>query len=766
MEFIKQLRNKTLFIVPNKVKEKLLLFIDESDIRIPFKILEFERLKNELYFDYNDNAIEFLKKNYHIKREIAKEYLKNLYYIDNSENENMKILRKMKQELEKNDLLYKNEYFINSLKENEIIIFGVDVLNKFELEMINELRKYTKVEIIDDRNYKIDKAYLFNDKNEQIRYVFEEISNLLKKDIPLSKIKLANIQEGDYPYIKRISSAYNIPVAIKENTFYATNNYKNIKTNILENKLDDLEENKYINKLISKINGLKNINNLEEVLDEYAKEIYIDELDNKLEIIDIYNNYYFDEYVFILNCNASILPKTYKDEDFIYDKIKPSILENTHEKTGLEEQRCIKALSKIKNKVICFIKKEGNTEYFKSPVLENIEIIENALNYSTSSHLQNKKDLAYLLDNYRKYDTYSKKISILKYNYNIPYLEYNHKFKKIDSKLITNHINNSILLSYSSLNNYYECNFKYYLNYILKLKEFEGTYATYLGSLFHYVLEKSNTIDTDIDKLIEEYRKENPFDLSIKEEFFLNENKKDLKEAINFLNNFRNHTKLNIEENEIKLYASIDSKIKATLMGIIDKKWSNNEGKIAVLDYKTGSTKINLKDAYHGLSMQLPIYYYLLRRNYPNMEIAGFYLQNILEKNFKNIKNKTEEEQKQNSLKWNGYSINNTSILEKLDPTYKDSRFISGLKLGNNGFYPYSKVLNQKQLDSLFKLTENKIKDMINDIETANFSINPKKLRGENISCAFCPFKSICFMNEEDIIELEDIKTLDFLGGE
>jgi len=192
----------------------------------------------------------------------------------------MKILRKMKQELEKNDLLYKNEYFINSLKENEIIIFGVDVLNKFELEMINELRKYTKVEIIDDRNYKIDKAYLFNDKNEQIRYIFEEISNLLKKDIPLSKIKLANIQEGDYPYIKRISSAYNIPVAIKENTFYATNNYKNIKTNILENKLDDLEENKYINKLISKINGLKNINNLEEILDEYAKEIYIDELDN------------------------------------------------------------------------------------------------------------------------------------------------------------------------------------------------------------------------------------------------------------------------------------------------------------------------------------------------------------------------------------------------------------------------------------------------------------------------------------------------------
>lgn len=767
MEFLKTLKKNTLFIIPSKIKEKVLTFIDQNNILVPFKILEFESLKKTIYFDYNDDAVEYLKKNYQIKREVAKTYLKNLYYIDDSNSENMLFLKKIKNELEKNNLLYKNPYFLNTLNRHEIIIFGIDTFTKFELQMIEKLKEYTTVKIIENKSYPINIAYSFQDKKEEIRYVFEEISKLLKKNIPLGKIKIINAKEDDYPYIKRISKNYNIPVFIKENTLYATEFYKKTKTKILENKLEEIEYSKQIHTLLSKINQLQNITNLEEVLDEYAKEIYIDEEHNKLQLVDLYNNYFEnDEHVFILNCNASILPKTYKDEDYLYDKIKPSILENTYEKTRLEEKRCLMALLKIKNKTICFIKQEGNTELFKSPILENIKIENPSFSYSTSSNIQNKKDYANYLDNYRKFGVYDEKISILKENYKIPYQEYNHKFHPLDKNMLLNHLNHSILLSYSSLNTFYECKFKYYLNYILKLKEFEGTYATYLGSLFHYVLEKSNHTNFNMDEIIEEYKKENKIDLSKKEEFFLNENKNDLEEAIRFQENFRNHTHLKIEENEKKLYASIQSNIRATLMGIIDKKWQDEENRIAVLDYKTGSTKINLKDAYHGLSMQLPIYYYLLRKNYPNMEIIGFYLQNILEKNFKNQKNKTKQEQKQNSLKWNGYSASNISSLEKLDPTYKDSRFISGLKVGKNGFYPYSKVLNDKQLNTLYERTDSKLKEMVKEIEEATFDINPKKLRGENISCKFCPYKSICFTNEADIIELEDIKTLEFLGGE
>lgn len=759
MEFLKVLNTKTILIIPSKLKEKVLKFIDENNIFIPFKIIEFESLKRKLYFDYDDNSIYFLKNKYNIKKDVAKNYIKNLYYIDNSNSENMLFLKEIKDILEKEKLIQKDNYFLNSLKQYKVIFFGIDSYTKFDLKMIEEIKKHTAVSFIENKLYPITEAFLFENKYEQMKYVFEQISKLLKENIPLSKIKLANLKEDDYKYLKRIGKAYKIPVFIKENTLYSTEVYRNAKDKILENKLDEIEESKYINTLISKLNGLLDIQFLSDMCDEYAKEIYIDErLENCLEIVDINNNYFDDdEYVFILNCNASILPKTYKDEDYLYDKIKPIFLENTYEKTSLEEVKIKNTLNKIKNKYIYLIKREGNTEYFKSPLLENVEIKEIDLKYSISSNIQNKKDYASYLDNYRKFGTYNSKIAVLESNYKIPYQEYDNKFNKFNNFNL-----DSLLLSYSSLNTYYECRFKYYLNYILKLKDFEETYATYLGSLFHYVLEKA---DDDIDNVIKKYREDHPIELSLKEEFFLKESIKDLKETILFNQDFKNHTSLKNEEHEKKLYVSIPDKIKTTLMGVIDKKLEN-ENKIAVIDYKTGSTKFNLKDTYHGLSMQLPIYYYLLRKNYPDMEIVGFYLQNILEKNFKSIKNKTKEEQKQSSLKLNGYSTSNMDILEKLDPTYKDSRFIQGLKVSKNGFYSYSKVLNDKQLDSLFELTDTKIKEMISEINNTNFDINPKKLRNENISCRFCPYKSICFMTEKDIVELEEKKTLEFLGGD
>ena len=34
---------------------------------------------------------------------------------------------------------------------------------------------------------------------------------------------------------------------------------------------------------------------------------------------------------------------------------------------------------------------------------------------------------------------------------------------------------------------------------------------------------------------------------------------------------------------------------------------------------------------------------------------------------------------------------------------------------------------------------------------------------GKNIGCDFCKYKDLCFMSNRDIIELEDIKDLDFL---
>lgn len=243
---------------------------------------------------------------------------------------------------------------------------------------------------------------------------------------------------------------------------------------------------------------------------------------------------------------------------------------------------------------------------------------------------------------------------------------------------------------------------------------------------------------------------------------FLEKSKTSLNELFIFLKDYEKHTTFKKKELEKKFYLDLGDNV--TFMGIIDKILYD-ENNAFIVDYKTGNTKVQLYDTYYGLSMQLPIYAYLLEKN-SDVTITGFFLQHILEGNFKKIEHKTLEDQKKNALKLNGYTISDEEIIEKMDSTYKDSRFISGMKQSKNGFYAYTKLLSERQMTLLFNLVEEKIKAMKEDIMDAEFSINPKKLRGENISCTYCPYKSICFMTNKDIVELEEKRDLNFLGGE
>ncbi len=114
-----------------------------------------------------------------------------------------------------------------------------------------------------------------------------------------------------------------------------------------------------------------------------------------------------------------------------------------------------------------------------------------------NSNIYNKIRLSNLLDLYSKYGVVTKETSKLLSNYpDINYLSYNNKFKGIDkSKLDKN-----ILLSYSTLDNYYRCSFRYYIDSVLKLGIFEETFMTFIGSLYHYILSIMDKENFDLDK--------------------------------------------------------------------------------------------------------------------------------------------------------------------------------------------------------------------------------------------------------------------------
>ena len=74
--------------------------------------------------------------------------------------------------------------------------------------------------------------------------------------------------------------------------------------------------------------------------------------------------------------------------------------------------------------------------------------------------------------------------------------------------------------------------------------------------------------------------------------------------------------------------------------------------------------------------------------------------------------------------------------------------------------------MSNDTLFDLIKFTKRHIEDKCDEILESDFQINPKNYDGTNISCQFCSFKDLCYMREADIVYLDKVKNLDFLGGE
>ena len=77
------------------------------------------------------------------------------------------------------------------------------------------------------------------------------------------------------------------------------------------------------------------------------------------------------------------------------------------------------------------------------------------------------------------------------------------------------------------------------------------------------------------------------------------------------------------------------------------------------------------------------------------------------------------------------------------------------MKTSSKGFYSYSKVLSNEEINDIIDNTDKQIDRAIDSIIEADFSINPKVIDGENISCNYCEYRDICFKNGKDITYIE-----------
>lgn len=596
MNVLSNIKDHTCLIVPSSLKKKILLELSKiTSYPYQIKFMDFNSLKKHLFFDYDLSAISYLMDKYHLKAEVCKVYLDNMYYIEdkNYQSNKLQSLLQLKKDLEANNLLQKDIFFSYFLDSQEVIIAGYPPLDCFQKRMVELLSKVTNVTVLEqeEQEDKVLDVYAFDTMEEEIDFVSCSILDLLEKGISLNNIKLANVTEEYYNTIKRVFSYYHLPIMLEESSIYSTAYSKVFlttfkETESLEESFNSVKE-KYPNE-IELEKQLLLICNQVTVLDcSFESKLEILEyllkntkqqqpkLNQAIETVSFTccepND---DDYVFLLGINQNVFPKLYQDEDYISDNLKKEVcLPLTKEKNQLSRFWAQEMIKKIPHLIMSYKLKSPFEAYYPSSMLAELDvniIKKPTYNKYRYSNLSNEIKLTKKLDRYRKFHEEDEDLALLQQNYsNLPYLTYQNKFTGIDKQRYLNYINHKLLLSYTSMNQYYQCAFRYYLNYVLKLNPFEDTFQAFIGNLYHKLLSLAFLSNFDFEKEFTNYLKTR--DLTVSETFFLQKLKRELKQTIDIIKEQQELTNFRQELYEKEIIIPLQNEIKVLFKGTIDK---------------------------------------------------------------------------------------------------------------------------------------------------------------------------------------------------
>lgn len=774
-------------IITNQNTKKEILF-EHNHILWQHKIYTLAEFKKLYYFNYDNETVFYITQKYKVNPEIAKIYLENLYKVKDKKYKSKKLnfLVSLKKELIENRLISINNIFLESLKGQKICVYNLPKNKELEL-MINDLNKLCEVtyKTTSKNNFK-HKIYKLKSLEDEVSFVAEQICELIKNGVLYKDIYLTNLNEDYQKMINRIFPMFNLPFTLQEKTsifethignlFYQNYQEDLAKTiEYLKDIITNEQEEKILNQIIAIINNYTFINDkmlVKDMIKYDLKHTYVNKnLKEGIKEVTFKDSDFHDEdHVFLLSFNQSIIPKTYKDEDYLNDlELEEISFDTTLEKNIIEKEIIEEKISSINNLYITCKEACDGEDYLISSLNDDLDYqvvkVEDVL--SKCSNNYNQIYLTSLLDEYYKYGTESNNLFNLYHHYNkIPYKKYSHNYKKISKENLLKHLNNNITLSYSSLDKYYRCPFSYYIGNILHLNIFEETFEQHIGTLFHRILERMG--NEDVLTIWDEEINNLDYKFNAKELFFLRKLKEELLFITDFIKECENYTNLHDELHEELITKTLENNPNVKFTGIIDKikyKHDGNNIIAAIIDYKTGTSNMDLSTIYYGIGMQLPVYLYLIKNSdkFPNLKISGFYLQKILHNEITKDNIHSYEDLKRKNLLLQGYSNSSITILNEFDKTFNESKLIKGLKTKKDGtFYNYSKVLTSKEMDCIASIVEEKINNGAKEILEGNFEIAPKKIDKINYGCTMCKFRDICFYEESDIVELEklDIKEI------
>ncbi len=220
------------------------------------------------------------------------------------------------------------------------------------------------------------------------------------------------------------------------------------------------------------------------------------------------------------------------------------------------------------------------------------------------------------------------------------------------------------------------------------------------------------------------------------------------------------------KDNIDSLNFDLESGQKLHLKGRIDRidvcQDKENHLYVKVIDYKSGTTQLDLIKLYYGLQIQLALYLNaaleLEKKRFPDklVQPAGVFYYNtkdpILNKeDVKNPENPQEEILKK--LKMDGICSAEPEILQKLDKNLASGKSVESFAVpvkytAKGTFSSNSKVANQEEFAVMMDYVQDKAKKIGREILKGNTAVNPFERQKEN-ACEYCPYKEVCGFDEK-----------------